>query len=93
MNLNAYCSTVFVFIINYLFIMFCFLVNKQDKKKEICELVIPGYNFVGVGNSKDKKSAQKKATKDFLLFLASQNAIPAIPKVTKILNHTNTIFY
>lgn len=60
--------------------MFCCLVNKQNQKYR-CGLEIPGYNYVGIGNSKLKKSAQKKATKDFLLFLVSQNALPAIPKV------------
>lgn len=60
--------------------MFCYLANKKNQKYR-CELEIPGYNYVGMGNSKLKKSAQKKATKDFLLYLVSQNAISTIPKV------------
>lgn len=65
--------------------LYSYLVNKKNQKYR-CGLEIPGYNYVGIGNSKLKKSAQKKAIKDFLLFLVSQNLIPTIPKVKKNVN-------
>lgn len=71
--------------------LFCYLVNKTNQKYR-CGLEIPGYNYIGIGNSKIKKSAQKKATKDFLLFLVSRNEIPTIPNVKKKKYNLNTIY-
>ncbi|XP_025425468.1 ATP-dependent RNA helicase A-like isoform X1 [Sipha flava] len=41
----------------------------------ICELMIPGYKYIGHGHSKTVKSAKKKATSDFLLFLVHQKEL------------------
>lgn len=59
---------------------------KKDKKIR-CELLVPGYDYTGIGNSKSEKSAEKAATKDFILFLVSQNLLPPIPRVIIILKY------
>ncbi|XP_050427766.1 dosage compensation regulator [Adelges cooleyi] len=52
----------------------------------ICELSVPGYNYVGAGNSTNKKDAQANASKDFLQFLIRQGAISADSLPGNIIN-------
>lgn len=54
--------------------------NKQ-RQRFLCEVTIPGFDYVGVGNSTNKKDAQTNAARDFLLFLVragrlSQSEVP-----------------
>lgn len=48
----------------------------------MCEVRVEGYNYVGAGNSTNKKDAQSNAAKDFVSFLVRQgfvnkNDVPA----------------
>ncbi|XP_027854548.2 dosage compensation regulator isoform X1 [Aphis gossypii] len=43
----------------------------------ICEVTVSGHNYVGVGNSTNKKDAQGNASKDFLLYLTRQGLVSA----------------
>lgn len=77
----------------------CVIFNKtifyiEDKKNKSisCRLEIHGYDQVGVGKSNTKKNSKTEATKHFLQILASQKAIPALPKVNN-LNTTLCIQY
>jgi len=42
----------------------------------ICEVTVSGHNYVGVGNSTNKKDAQGNASKDYLLYLTRQGLVP-----------------
>lgn len=50
----------------------------------ICEVAVTGHNYVGVGNSTNKKDAQGNASKDFLLYLIRQGLVSAesLPSVS-----------
>lgn len=41
----------------------------------ICEVSVMGHNYVGVGNSTNKKDAQGNASKDFLMYLTRQGVL------------------
>lgn len=43
----------------------------------ICEVTVSGHNYVGVGNSTNKKDAQGNASKDYLLYLTRQGLVSA----------------
>lgn len=47
----------------------------KHRQRFLCEVRVPGHNYVGVGNSTCKKSAQANAAKDFVQFLIRSNAI------------------
>lgn len=50
----------------------------------ICEVSVVGHNYVGVGNSTNKKDAQGNASKDFLMYLTRQGVLSSdsIPSVS-----------
>lgn len=55
----------------------------------ICEVSVTGHNYIGVGNSTNKKDAQGNASKDFLSYLTRQGLVSAdsLPAVsTKYIN-------
>ncbi|XP_008183325.1 ATP-dependent RNA helicase A-like [Acyrthosiphon pisum] len=41
----------------------------------ICEVTVTGHNYIGVGNSTNKKLAQANASKDYLLYLTKEGLI------------------
>ena len=41
----------------------------KHRQRFLCELIVPGYNYRGIGNSTNKKDAQTNAAKDFVHFL------------------------
>ncbi|KAF0756742.1 dosage compensation regulator isoform X2 [Aphis craccivora] len=43
----------------------------------VCEVAISGHNYVGVGNSTNKRDAQENALKDYLLYLTRQGLVSA----------------
>ncbi|XP_063849785.1 ATP-dependent RNA helicase A protein-like isoform X1 [Scylla paramamosain] len=47
----------------------------KQRQRFLCELRVPGYNYVGVGNSINKKDAQANAARDFLQFLIRQGEV------------------
>ncbi|XP_028151062.2 dosage compensation regulator [Diabrotica virgifera virgifera] len=47
----------------------------KHRQRFLCELRIDGYNYVGAGNSTNKKDAQSNASKDFISFLVRQGMI------------------
>lgn len=54
----------------------------KTRQRFLCELRIATYNYVGAGNSTNKKDAQSNAAKDFVSFLVrqgfvNQNEVPA----------------
>lgn len=50
----------------------------------MCEVSVTGHNYVGVGNSTNKKDAQGNASKDFLLYLTRQGmvTVDSLPSVS-----------
>lgn len=53
----------------------------------ICEVSVTGHNYVGVGNSTNKKDAQGNASKDFISYLIRQGLVSAdsIPSVGSVI--------
>ncbi|CAI6362148.1 unnamed protein product [Macrosiphum euphorbiae] len=52
--------------------------TKQAGSKNIrfiCEVTVGGHNYVGVGNSTNKKDAQGNASKDYILYLIRQGLV------------------
>jgi len=52
----------------------------------ICEVTVSGHNYVGVGNSTNKKDAQGNASKDYLLYLTRQGLVStdSLPSVSSL---------
>lgn len=53
----------------------------------ICEVTVSGHNYVGVGNSTNKKDAQGNASKDYLSYLIRQGLVSAdaLPSVSLLI--------
>ncbi|GFT52704.1 ATP-dependent RNA helicase A [Nephila pilipes] len=56
-------------------------VGSKQRQRFLCEVTVPGFDYVGVGNSTNKKDAQTNAARDFLLYLVrvgkvSQSEVP-----------------
>ncbi|XP_018334695.1 dosage compensation regulator [Agrilus planipennis] len=49
----------------------------KHRQRFLCEVRLPGYTYVGVGNSTNKKDAQSNSAKDFVNFLVRQGHINA----------------
>ncbi|XP_014281109.1 dosage compensation regulator mle isoform X2 [Halyomorpha halys] len=47
----------------------------KHRQRFLCEVRVPGYNYVGAGNSTTKKDAQFNAAKDFVQYLVRQNIV------------------
>ena len=47
----------------------------QHRQRFLCELRVPGFEYVAVGNSTSKKDAQTNAARDFVAFLVRQGMI------------------
>ncbi|RZF44519.1 hypothetical protein LSTR_LSTR002292 [Laodelphax striatellus] len=47
----------------------------KHRQRFLCELRVEGFNYVGAGNSFNKKDAEKNASKDFIQYLLRQNII------------------
>lgn len=47
----------------------------KQRQRFLCEVRVPGYNYVGVGNSTNKKDAQANAARDFVQFLVRQGDV------------------
>lgn len=68
--------------------MSCFLFQgSKFSPRFICEVSVTGHNYVGVGNSTNKKDAQGNASKDFLSYLMRQGFVTAdsLPPVCSII--------
>lgn len=51
--------------------------NRGGRQRFRCELRVPGINYVGMGNSTNKKDAQTNSARDFASFLIRENLINA----------------
>ena len=49
----------------------------KHRQRFLCELRVPGFDYVAVGNSTVKKDAQSKAARDFVAFLVRQGLMQA----------------
>ncbi|XP_075220510.1 dosage compensation regulator mle isoform X1 [Lycorma delicatula] len=49
----------------------------KHRQRFLCELRVDGFNYVGAGNSNNKKDAEKNASKDFIQYLVRQSIIQA----------------
>lgn len=60
------------------------LLGSKFSLRFICEVSVAGHNYVGVGNSTNKKDAQGNASKDFLMYLTRQGVLSSdsIPSVS-----------
>ena len=56
--------------------MYCAAGPKQ-RQRFLCEVRVQGFNYVGVGNSVNKKDAQTNAAQDFVQFLVRQGEVQA----------------
>ncbi|XP_011338594.1 dosage compensation regulator isoform X2 [Ooceraea biroi] len=59
----------------------------KHRQRFLCELRIPGFDYVGVGNSTNKKDAQGNASKDYVNYLIRMNHVNLndVPKDTTML--------
>jgi hypothetical protein len=49
----------------------------KHRQRFLCELRVPGFDYVAAGNSTVKKDAQSKAARDFVAFLVGQGLMQA----------------
>ncbi|CAL1277874.1 unnamed protein product [Larinioides sclopetarius] len=49
--------------------------GSKQRQRFLCEVTVPGFDYVGVGNSTNKKDAQTNAARDFLLYLVRAGRI------------------
>lgn len=63
---------------------FLLLPGTKFSLRFICEVSVTGHNYVGVGNSTNKKDAQGNAAKDYLSYLIRQGLVSAdsLPSVS-----------
>lgn len=47
----------------------------KHRQRFLCELRIPGYDYVGAGNSTNKKDAQGNAARDYVNYLVRTNCV------------------
>lgn len=47
----------------------------KHRQRFLCEVRVPGHNYVGAGNSSNKKDAQFNAAKDFVQYLVRQGVV------------------
>nr|XP_008112926.1 PREDICTED: ATP-dependent RNA helicase A isoform X1 [Anolis carolinensis] len=60
-------------------------VGNKTRQKFMCEVRVAGFNYIGMGNSTNKKDAQTNAARDFLNYLVRVNEIKSeeIPALGK----------
>ncbi|XP_078685093.1 ATP-dependent RNA helicase A-like isoform X1 [Branchiostoma floridae x Branchiostoma belcheri] len=61
--------------------------GSKQRQRFVCEVRVPGYDYVGAGNSTSKKDAQTNAARDFVMYLVrtgevSQAEVPAVEAPT-----------
>jgi hypothetical protein len=56
----------------------------KHRQRFLCELRVPGFEYVAAGNSNVKKDAQSNAARDFVAFLVRQGLMQARFVTTKI---------
>ncbi len=49
----------------------------KHRQRFLCELRVPGFDYVAAGNSTVKKDAQSNAARDFVAFLVRQGLMQA----------------
>uniref|UniRef100_A0A452RBD1 ATP-dependent RNA helicase A n=1 Tax=Ursus americanus TaxID=9643 RepID=A0A452RBD1_URSAM len=65
-------------------------VGNKNRQKFMCEVRVEGYNYIGMGNSTNKKDAQSNAARDFVNYLVrinevkSEEVAPPPPPLTDI---------
>lgn len=64
-----------------------FISGSKFNLRFICEVTVGGHNYVGVGNSTNKKDAQGNASKDYLSYLTRQGLVSAdsLPSVSSLI--------
>jgi len=64
-----------------------FILGSKFNLRFICEVTVDGHNYVGVGNSTNKKYAQGNASKDYLLYLTRQGLVStdSLPSVSSLI--------
>lgn len=63
-------------------VRFSHLAGPKHRQRFLCELRVPGFDYVGAGNSTNKKDAQGNAAKDYVNYLVRTNHVNAndVPK-------------
>lgn len=58
------------------------IIGPKHRQRFLCELRIPGFDYVGAGNSTNKKDAQGNAAKDYVNYLVRTGRVNAndVPK-------------
>lgn len=57
--------------------MFLFFTGPKNRQRFLSEVRIQGHNYVGAGNSTNKKDSQANAAKDFVQYLVRQGHVSA----------------
>lgn len=65
------CKTYYVLFI----LTWPYRLGPKHRQRFLCELRVPGFNYVGAGNSTVKKDAEKNASRDFVNFLVRNGTI------------------
>lgn len=62
-------------------------VGNKNRQKFMCEVRVEGYNYIGMGNSTNKKDAQSNAARDFVNYLVRINEVKSeeVPAIGKIM--------
>ncbi len=53
------------------------ILGPKHRQRFLCELRVPGFNYVGAGNSTVKKDAEKNAARDYVSFLVRSGNVIA----------------
>lgn len=51
------------------------MLGRKQAPRFLCEVRVPSYTYVGVGNSTTKKEAQFNAARDFVQYLVRQGKV------------------
>jgi len=76
-----------MFITNYRHFEYFILGSEYKRLQFICKVTVTGHNYIGLGNSNKKKSAQLDASKDYLLYLTRQGLVStdSLPSVSSLI--------
>lgn len=55
------------------------ILGPKHRLRFLCEVKVPGYHYIGVGNSTNKKDAEKNAARDFISFLVRNGDMASEP--------------
>lgn len=66
-----------MFPLNSIYFKLLYVLGPKHRLRFLCEVQVPGFNYIGAGNSTSKKDAEKNAARDYVNFLVRHGHLNA----------------